>query len=730
MKMNKTTLAMMVAGCFGASLAMAEEESKILSPVVVTATRVEQDSFDLPMSIDRVEKENIQDAQARVSLAESLVRVPGVTAQYRNQNSSDLTISSRGFGARSTFGVRGVRLYVDGIPLTMPDGIGTPGNVDLGSIGAIEVMRGPFSAMYGSSSGGVIQLFTDTPPANPQIGADYFTGSFGSQRSEVNAAGTDGNINYLLSVSDSSSNGYREHSAWQKQQATARLGVKISEDSKLTTIMSWFQQDAQDPGGLRRSGISVTSGGVTVITPGALDKNGNFYNPRGAYTRAIDFNTGGNKSNAQIGFNYEKSIDANNQLNLITYAGNRVTNGYIAATKNSDATNYGRLSQIDRNFYGVDLRGTNRGQLLSKPYVLIYGLNVGYQQDTRLDSYQKYDATTGTYTMTDSSYAVVANPSYNRDEIQKANNVDQYVQGTYALNDKLDLHAGVRHSAVSMNINGRSVKTADGSLSFNETIPVIGLVLKATPTLNFYANAGRGFEAPNLIEISFNDTTTPTGANTDLKSSTSTNYEIGTKWLASERTRVNLAAFKTSTTNEIVIEDSGKYTVYTNAGHTYRSGTELSVEHALTSNFNLYVAYSLLDATYGNDVTIKSAPVGGNRIPGTYKTQIYAEASYKYRPLGLSTAVEARYNSKVYVNDANSEFAPSSTVVNLRASLQQISGKWRFTEYARIDNLFDVNYIGSVKLNDNGSATSTALRYFEPAPGRNYIVGVKANYLF
>lgn len=726
MKTNKTTLAVLIAGCFGSGLAIAEEDTKVLSPVVVTATRVEQDSFDLPMSIDKVEKDQIQDAQARVSLSESLVRVPGLSAQYRNQSSSDLSISSRGFGARSTFGVRGVRLYVDGIPLTMADGIGNPGNVDLGSIGGIEVMRGPFSAMYGSSSGGVIQMFTDTPPARPQIGADFYTGSFGLQRSEVNAAGTDGNMNYLLSATDSSATGYRTHSAWQKQQGTARLGFNISEDSKLTTLINWFQQDAQDPGGLNRTGASVTSNGVTVVTPGALTRN-SYYDPTGAYTRATAFNTGSKKSNAQIGFNYEKTIDANNKLNIITYAGNRNSDGYLARSdtytnSTNGAITNGRRSQIDRNFYGVDLQGTNRGQLLSKAYVLTYGVTAGAQQDTRLDSYQKYNSATGTYTMYNSTYASTST-AYNRDEIQKANNIDEYVQGTYALANQWDLHAGVRHSSIAMDIKGRSVTTTNGSLSFDQTIPVAGLVFKATPTLNFYANAGRGFEAPNLIEISYNST--GTAANTSIKPSSSSNYEIGTKWLVSEQTKLNAAAFKISTSNEIVIESSSSaYTAYTNAGHTYRSGAELSVEHALTSSINLFAAYTFLDAKYGDDVFIKSINYAGRHIPGTYKTQLYAEAAYKNRPMGFNSAIEMRYNSKVYVNDANSDFAPPYTVVNLRASFKQVSGKWQFTEYARIENLFDVNYIGSVKVNDSGS------RYFETAPTRNYIVGVKANYMF
>ncbi len=712
MKTNKTTLAVLIAGCFGSGMAIAEDETKVLSPVVVTATRVEQDSFDLPMSIDKIEKDNIQEAQPRISLSESLIRVPGVTAQYRNQNSSDLQISSRGFGARSTFGVRGVRLYVDGIPMTMPDGIGTPGNVDLGSIGGIEVMRGPFSAMYGNSSGGVIQLFTQTPPESPEIGADFYAGSYGTRRSAIEAAGTRGNVNYLISTSDSSSDGFRKQSASEKQQATIRLGVALSEDSKLTTMFNWFQQDAQDPGGLKRVG--------DANTPSAF-RGDPFYNPAGAQVRAVGFNTHGEKTNTQIGFNFEKTIDANNKLNIITYAGNRTSDGYLAST--SGANNRGRLSQIDRDFYGVDLQGTNRGQLNGRAYVVTFGLTAGYQTDARKDSNQLYDSASGKYTMVDSGYNVVANPAYNRDETQKASNIDQYVQGTYSLADQWDLHAGVRHSSISMSLNDR-IGTNNGKFDFDKTIPVAGVVFKAAPTLNFYANVGRGFEAPNLIEISYNDATNPTGANTTLKPSSSTNVEIGTKWLASERTRVNAAVFDITTKDEIVVTNSSTYTVYGNAGETKRSGAELSVEHAVSSNLSLFAAYTLLDAKYGDGVTIRGADVSGNRIPGTYKTQLYAEAAYKYRPIGFSGAIEARYNSKVYVNDGNSDAAPSYTIVNLRASLQQVVGKWRVTEYARIENLLDTDYIGSVKVNDGGS------RFFETSPGRNYIVGVRANYVF
>ncbi len=714
MKTKKTTLAVMIASCFGAGLAMAQEtqdSTKILSPVVVTATRTEQDSFDLPMSIDKVEKKDIQDGQPRVSLAEALVRVPGVTAQYRNQNSSDLQISSRGFGARSSFGVRGVRLYVDGIPLSMPDGIGNPGSVDLGSIAGIEVMRGPFSALYGNSSGGVIQLFTDTPPASPEISADYYSGSFATRRSSIQAAGTQGNVNYLISASDSASNGYRVQSAWEKQQATARLGLQISEDSKLTTIINWFQHDAQEPGGLLRTGNSFTPGALTVNS---------FYNPAGSQSRAIAFNSHSEKGNTQIGFNFEKTIDGSNKLNIVTYAGQRYSDGYLAAT--TGGTNTGRLSKINRDFYGIDIQGTNRGQLDGKPYVLTYGATAGYMEDLRKDFNMTYTAATGTYATT----------ATNRTETQKAYNVDQYVQGIYSMAERWDLHAGVRNSSVRMSIKDR-LASNNGSMSYNEIAPVAGIVFKAMPTLNVYANLGKGFETPTLIESTYGSATSATGTNRDLKPSTSTNIELGTKWMASDNLRINAAAFDISTDNEIVIAQQADYTKYGNASKTKRTGAELSLEHRFTNDLSAFFAYTYLNATYdqaysypvtNSSGTTTTTVNKGNFIPGTYRQQVYGEIAWRHQPIGFSSALEARYNSKVYVNDTNTDTAPAYTVVNLRASLQQVSGKWRITEYARIENLFDKSIIGSVRVNDAGS------RFFEPAPGRNYIVGIKANYAF
>ncbi len=692
-KTNKTTLAVMIASCFGAGAAMAEEtqdSSKILSPVVVTATRVEQDSFDLPMAIDKVEKKDIQDGQLRMTLSESLARVPGVTAPNRSLMSSDPQISSRGFGSRSTFGTRGVRVYVDGIPISNPDGLGNPGNIDLGVISSIEVMRGPFSALYGNSSGGVIQLFTDQAPKSPQLSADVYYGSFDTRRAQVQATGTQQGVEYLLDYSDYNSNGYRVNSANSKAQSTAKFALNLSDDTRLTVLANWFDQFAKDPGGLNWA--------TYQSTPTAA--GGNNVTDRSRVYRG----------NRQVGFNLEKSIDSNNTLNVVSYGGERYTYSYIAST----ATAPSRASLINRDFFGSEIRWTNRGNLLDRAYTLTAGLTAGFMEDSRVDT-----RTTGgeiTYPL-----------NMNRKELQKAYNYDQFAQGMWSVAERWDVHGGVRHTKVTQSVldylpatNGNGT----GRVGYEKTTPVIGAVFKVTPTLNFYANYGKGFETPTMIEVSFRDGS-GNGPNLGLKPSTNTSIEIGSKWLVSDSTRANLAVFDISTENELVALNSGTYTYYGNAAKTKRRGAELSIESRLMSNVSVYASYSLLDAKFDQGFSGANGAVpAGNAIPGTYKHQLYAELAYRYQPLGFQTAVEARANSKVYANDLNSAWARGYAIANIRASFQQDWGNWKVTEYARIENLFDNSYVGAVRVNGASSV------FYEPAPGRNWIVGIKANYAF
>lgn len=695
--------------------AMADEEQTLtLSPVVVTATRQAQNSFDLPVAIDVVEQKNIKDGQLQMNLSESLIRVPGITAQNRTQQAQDPQISSRGFGSRSSFGVRGVRVYVDGIPLTMPDGQGQPGVVDLSSIKSIEVMRGPFSSLYGNSSGGVIQMFTRNAPATPTLGATTMFGSYDTKREIMEAAGQYEGMEYMLNISNFSSDGYRNHSTSDKQMATAKFKFNITEDTKLTTLVNWFQQDAQDPLGLPRA--------ATANDPSA------FNNPKAVPNSALRADTRVSRSHTQVGFNLEHAFNENNSINFVNYVGTRENLQYLST---SATTSVGRASQISREFWGTDLRWNNHGEVFGKKYNFYIGANYGKSTDTRLD------INTDGGVKRSTSVANNANNALNRDEDNISTNYDRYVQGMLSATESIDIHAGLRRTKVNLEVKDRFLTGTgnngnnSGNVSYEKTNPVAGIVWKVTPTFNLYANYGKGFETPTFIEAAY-DATTNGAPNLNLKSSKSQNYEVGAKAYLNDATLATISVFKIDTDDEIVLRETSaaNRSIYGNAKQTKRKGVELSLNSQFDNNISTYLSYSVLDAEFDSDfsyITSSGATrtvESGNKIPGTYRNQLYGEVAWKYAPLGFYSALEGRYNSKVYVDDLNSDSASSYTIFNMRAGFEQTLSHWSFREYIRIENMFDREYIGAIRVNDAN------LRFFEPAAGRNYLLGLSAQYKF
>jgi iron complex outermembrane receptor protein len=229
-----------------------------LSAIVVTATRVAESSADLPVSVDRVDRRTIAGGQLQVNLSESLITVPGVSVQSRQNYAQDLQLSIRGFGARSSFGVRGLRLYSDGIPGTMPDGQGQFSQFDLGSADHIEVLRGPFSALYGNSSGGVIAIFTEDAKPGRSIDGTAEYGTFNSQRYAVKTEGDDGVVNYVLDAAHFQTDGYRFHSNAERDNFNSKLRLATSDTSKLTFVVNVVETPSvQDPLGLTRAQLAA-----------------------------------------------------------------------------------------------------------------------------------------------------------------------------------------------------------------------------------------------------------------------------------------------------------------------------------------------------------------------------------------------------------------------------------------------------------------------------------------
>ncbi len=679
---KKLTVQLALVGLAGLAMPAFAADS-VTAPVVVTGTRIEQNSFDLPMSISAISGDELRDAQQQVNLSEVAVKIPGIVVNNRNHAAQELSITSRGFGPRSQFGIRGIRIYSDGIPLTMPDGQGTTGLFNLDTADRIEFLRGPFSALYGNSSGGVVQIFTKNGGPDNELSSSAFYGSYGTHRESLTFSGKKDQLDYVLNASQFETDGYRINSAYKRDVLHTKVGLQLSSDTKITLVATDFDQpNARDPGGLTLAELNA--------------------DPRRARSNAIEKNLHKDTKNTQAGLTLDHKVSDTDTIK---------TSGYYGTRKNLQFLYNDSASGYNRDFGGVDVNWTHKGQFAGKPLNFTVGSNYDSMKD---DRYR--------YTSTEIG-VIVAGSDLVTSEINKAYNVDQYVQAEWKFHDQWDLHAGVRHSRVTFD-NTDKLANTNKKQAYDKTSPVLGLVFKVSPTFNLYANAGQGFETPTFVEQAYDDPENPTGNNPNIDPSTSENYEIGAKAFLTDSTLLNLAVFNVKTKKEIVVDESGTYTVYKNAGDTERSGLELSIDSDLGNNLKAYLAYSYLNAEFKDAFTTGSNSIlAGNKIPGTYRDRVYTELSWKHPASGFSTAVEGIYSSKTYANDTNAVTVGNYGMFNWRGGFTQKVNNWSLSEYVRVDNVTNKFFVSSVKVND-------ASRFYEPGLPRNWAVGVNASYSF
>jgi len=670
-----------------------------LAPVVVTATRTEQSTFDVPASIDRIGGDFIRDAKPQVNISESLGGVPGLQARDRQNYAQDVQISVRGFGARSTFGIRGVRLYVDGIPATLPDGQGQITNVDLGSAERIEVLRGPFSSLYGNSSGGVIQVFTEEGSGEPTVGAAVAAGSYGALRIGAKASGAVGDFGYVVSGSHFRTDGYREHSAAERNIANTKLIWHNGNDAWTLVVNHVALPKAQDPLGLTHAQFDA--------------------DPRSVDPVAIQFDTRKTVDQTQLGVVWERRIDDVQSLRALVYAGHRGTVQYQAIPVGPQASplHPGGVIDLGRDYQGTDLRWTARTRLGDVPFTVVAGIAYDTLDEHRLGFQNFVGPVLG------------VQGALRRDEDNDVFNFDQYAQASWQFGDRWTLHAGIRNSTVHFRSTDHYIVGPNpddsGSVRFGATLPVVGVLFKAAQGIHLYATAGRGFETPTLNELAYRPNGA-TGLNFALDSSKSNSIEVGIK----TRTGwgdLNLAVFDTRTENEIAtLSNVGGRATFQNVGRTRRQGLEAAWYGELRNNLRGQAALTLLDARYRdtfNTCTATPCPAptltvpAGNSIPGLATSAFYGAVAWA-PPLGWRAGVEARALSRVWVNDVNSDKAAGFAILNANVGYLARVGRVEWSAFARIDNIFDRHYAGSVIVNEGNA------RYFEPAPGRNWTVGL------
>lgn len=657
-----------------------------MDEVVISVSGYEQKILDTAASVNVVTSSQIHNGQAENNLSEPLNRVPGIFALNRQNYAQDLQISSRGFGANSTFGTRGIRLYVDNIPGTVADGQGQISHIDLPSTERIEVIRGPFSVLYGNSSGGVISVFSEDGGPKNNIQPYFELGSYSQRKAGIKASGLYKNTNYLFDVGDFHTDGYRVHSAADRFNANSKIKFRPVSDSVITFVANNVNLSAQDPLGLTAAQLAA--------------------NPKQAGNNAISQNTRKTVLQTQTGFTIDTRIDQKNQLLFTPYYGQRHVTQFLAATNNG-------VIDLKRDFYGMDSKWIHKDQLIGMPLTFVGGVDFNENDDQR----QTYQNNGGIQGALGQTYRM------------SAKNFDQYAHIDWRLLERLALNFGARNSQTnlsSISNNPSLNNTSSGSHAYQALTSMVSLQYYLSEVSNVYVSYGSSFDTPTLNQVTYNSSFT--GSNFGLNAATTKQVEIGFKSKLSKSAQIILALFNANTSNDIVVGASSLgRTSFTNAPKTNRQGIEASAQFILPHQFELNMAYTLLNATVKEAYLNNNAYVlSGNRIPGVPNQGLFSELLWVKPNKSIEAAVEARVNGSMAVNDINSpSMATGYAVLNLRTMFrQEIAGGWSFSQFFRINNILNRSYVGSVIVNQTSS------QFYEPAPTRNWLVGAKANYQF
>lgn len=706
---------LMSMGCIYSPLVWADDLAQditVLPTLHVEATRTDTTYLQTPASVFRVDAPQL-DTSSQVNLTEVVKGIPSLQIRNRENYAQDLQLSMRGFGARSTFGVRGIRLYVDGIPATMPDGQGQTSNIDLSSLDHVEVLTGPFSSLYGNSSGGTILTSTKEGQGKDSIELSYSGGSHDKSRAGLVLQGGAKGANepsYVISSSYFDTDGYREHSGAEKVLNNAKLSWDLDDGSKINWITNYVKIHADDPQGLTREQWNAN--------PKQVNDADNTYKVR----KDIE--------QTQTGVTWSKPINDKNELYAMAYLGNRQVTQYQSIPKSTQEANdnqAGGVIDFERNYYGTDLRWTGK-ELLSNT-TLSVGVALDAMDEDR-KGFENFNA--------DGIYGVKG--KLRRDEDNTLWNIDPYLQASWQFLPTWRLDTGVRYSNVHYKSKDNYLSNGDdsGKTDYSKILPSAALSWQILPELMAYVSYAKGFETPTFTEMAYQTDISKSGFNFDLKPSTSDTYETGLK----SQNRLGdftLAVFQTKTKNDIVSAGSldGRST-FRNADKTLREGVEFAWNKKLWRDLIATAIYTYLDATFDANVPEKlnqdgkvlaSAIPSGNVIPGIAKNQAYASLAWQPSH-GLYGGLDVQYMDKVYVNDTNSDAAPSYSVTSANVGYAWVMGDWKVNSFARVDNLFDKNYAGSVIVNDstqirvNGQMVP-AKRYFEPADGRNWSAGLR-----
>jgi iron complex outermembrane receptor protein len=671
--------------------------AQTLEDVVVSASRTEQRSFDAPGSIQSVDRDSIQSRGPQINISEALAEIPGIHVANRNNFSQDLQISIRGFGSRAPFGVRGVRLLIDGIPQTLPDGQGQSSQFALTSADRIDVLKGPLSLLYGNAAGGIVQVFTRSAGDRPEFLAAGYMGSDGLYRSSVQYSERKGQYGLVADLSAVESDGFRSYSAASRQHFNGKL-EHTDGPNKTVVVANILRNDSQEPGSLTRAEFDA--------------------NPFQAVSANVTNRYGKVFEQGSIGLVQDYALSDQQKISARAYWGYRSLDNPLAPSSSSTG-----FSVIDRQFYGLGISLTQRAVIAGIPTSTIFGLEADRVEDDRT-------ARTNT--------AGVATGALGRQEKNLASNTDAIVQSQIFINERYTATAGLRISRVELEVKDQFLTDTDGDGSgkkrYSGSSPVLGLTRHMLPSLNAFIQFGRGFETPTLNEVLYTPAGTGTPTNrfySGLSAARSQQLELGLKWRPDAKTRLDASIFQARTRDDIVpYYLSTSQSAWQNAD-TQRVGAEVAGLTILDKQWAVRAALTYIDATYRETMnTVRSntlsAVSSGNTMPGVPRTRAFLETAWRstgwmQRPTGNFSEAGLEFTAvgDMQANSANTERATGYELLNMRVATHLRKGAQQASFYARVDNLLDRRYVGSVV------ADQAFLRFYEPGAPRNWLLGFR-----
>ncbi|NAW12732.1 TonB-dependent receptor [Halomonas sp. D1-1] len=661
-----------------------DQANRQLPTITIHAPRLTRSLYDTPSAVSILTHEEIQLGQQGVRLDEALDRVPGVFLQNRDNFAQGQRISSRGFGARGTFGIRGLHIRVDGIPYTLPDGQAQIDAVDLDSAERIEVIRGPSSVLYGNAAGGVIDITTGdgselrrSPVLRLQGGSDDF------RKLSLRNGGESGNWVHSVSVSALDFDGYREQSQVEKRVLNARVGYHLDADRSLSALVNLLDMPtAEDPSALTLEEVTE--------------------DPRQARDIAIELDSRQSVEQQLIGLHYEDRDAMGGEINVRGFISRRDFEQQLPFPGSS-------LIGYQRHYYGGGAGYTGAATLGDMSLRHVTGIDLARQKDDR--GRRSVDALGDVTGIT-------------ADEQQNATSAGVFLQTELGVTETLDLSAGVRHDQIRMTIDDRFVddgRDDSGERTFREWTGSLGLSYRYHPDHQVYATVGNAFETPTFTEFARDDGRG--GFNPEIQPQKALNREVGLRGIFGNGLRYEMVAFSVDVDDELIgYEATDGRTYYENAGKTSRDGIELGVDWSFSLAWRLASALTLADYRFDR-FDDGSNDFNDNRLPGQPR-QVWQNALTWYGNGDRFASLEAQYTGDYYADNANEVTIDDHWLFNLKAG-----DGWRLGDGATylsanlgIRNLLDEAYYENVRINAFGG------RYYEPAAGRTISAGLELSF--